>query len=143
VPDVVGRGKAMYRQRKQVSIDRCREFLKEEPNRHWMKTFVESKKKDDLADTVLQALSFINTNSDNLPGINEHSITVTKKPVKEKPIKIVARKPNENQIATKYSKSNLAWFIKNKTESELLRDKRFMKDLGKYFKNISELRDQM
>ncbi len=142
VPDVVGRGKEMYRQRKQASIDRCREFLKEEPNRHWMKTFVESKKKDDLADTVLQALSYINRNSSsrNLPGVNEHTEGPEVRVKPAKPTKLTARKPTENQIATKYSKSNLAWFIKNKTEAELLRDKRFMKDLGKYYKNISELK---
>jgi hypothetical protein len=169
VPDVVGRGKTMYKQRKQTSIDRCREFIKEEPNRHWMKTFVESKKKDDLADTVLQALSFINRRdgTSNLPGVNEYNNiklrddpegrssnltrttqdngTQDKNGTQEKikPVKLVARKPNENQIATKYSKSNLAWFVKNKTEAELLRDKRFIKDLGKFYKNISELKAEM
>jgi hypothetical protein len=146
VPDVVGRGKTMYKQRKQTSIDRCREFIKEEPNRHWMKTFVESKKKDDLADTVLQALSFINRRdgTSNLPGVNEYG-TQNKNGTQEKikPVKLIARKPNENQIATKYSKSNLAWFVKNKTEAELLRDKRFIKDLGKFYKNISELKAEM
>ena len=126
VPDVAGSGKARYRQRKQTAIDRCRLFLNDEPNRHWRELFVHSKKKDDLADTVLQALSFIN----RVPV--KESVTTTK---------LVARKPNENQKATKYSKCNLAWFVKNVTEPELLRDKRFMKDLQRYYKNLDELKN--
>jgi hypothetical protein len=131
VPDVVGKGKAMYRKRKQTAVDRCRLFLNDEPNKHWRELFVNSKKKDDLADTVLQALSYINR---------------IVKPVTEKAKKsekLVARKPNENQKATKYSKCNLVWFVKNVSEPELLRDKRFMKDLQKYYKNLDELKNQM
>ena len=130
VPDVVGSGKEMYRKRKQTAVIRCREFLNEEPNKHWRELFVHSKKKDDLADTVLQALSFIN-----------RKVPDKKKPVKE--VKILARKPNENQKETKYSKCNLAWFVKNIPEPDLLRDKRFMKDLQRFYKNIEEFREHL
>jgi hypothetical protein len=99
--------------------------MNSETNSKWIPEFVASKKKDDLADTVMQALSYINRRGDAAP-----------KPVKE--TKLVARKPTENQKETRYSKSNLAWFAKNTKREDLQRDKRFMKDLGRYYKNIDE-----
>ena len=124
IPDVAGPGKAQYRKRKQTSIDRCKEFIhKHDCNAHWIPVFNESKKKDDLADTVMQAISF------------------TKRVVVAQSVKkvknLVARKPNENQKNTKYSKSNLAWLYKNTKGIE--NDKRFMKDLKRYYINIDEL----
>jgi hypothetical protein len=127
VPDVVGAGKKKYQQRKQVSVERCRDFIKGSPvNAHWMDTFVASKKKDDLADTVLQALSYIN-----------RRVPEKKAPVEKK--KVVARQPNENQRATKYSVPNLAWFVRNEPREKLESDKRFMKDLKRYYKDFDEL----
>ena len=55
VPDVVGRGKEQYRKRKKAAVDRCRLFLDQDPNKHWRDLFIKSSKKDDLADTVMQA----------------------------------------------------------------------------------------
>jgi hypothetical protein len=53
---------------------------------------------------------------------------------------LVARRPNENQKATKYSKSNLAWIYLNKVDCEVLENnKRFMKDLKRYYKNVGDL----
>ena len=129
IPDVVGAGKAQYRKRKQTSIDRCKEFLEKGPegNRHWLETFKKSKKKDDLADTVMQALSFKRA----VVSKEEPQTTGTTK-------KIVARKPNENQKNTKYSKPNLVWFHKNKTRQELEKDKRFMKDLNRYYRDYED-----
>jgi hypothetical protein len=129
IPDVVGAGKAQYRKRKQTSIDRCKEFLENGPegNRHWLETFKKSKKKDDLADTVMQALSFNRASSSSAKG------TVSKETKK-----IVGRKPNENQKNTKYSKPNLVWFHKNKTRQELEKDKRFMKDLKRYYRDYED-----
>jgi len=130
VPDISGTGKALYRKRKQAAIDRCREFIKNsEINAHWMPIFVTSKKKDDLADTVLQALSYINRR------IVGSSVSVKKTSAK----KHSARKPNENQKATKYSIPNLFWLIKNETREKLESDKRFMKDLKRYYSNFDEL----
>jgi len=61
IPDVAGPGKAQYNKRKKVSIERCEDFIRSNSvNSHWIDTFVKSKKKDDLADTVMQALSFVN-----------------------------------------------------------------------------------
>ena len=128
IPDVAGPGKAQYNKRKKVSIERCELFIRDgTTNAHWIETFVKSKKKDDLADTVMQALSFTNRKE------------VVKKTKKTK--KLVARKPNENQKMTKYSKPNLAWIYLNKPECEVLENnKRFMKDLKRYYRDIEELK---
>ena len=54
-----GSRKAQYMKRKKVSIERCEAFLRgDDTNKHWIETFMKSKKKDDLADTVMQAISF-------------------------------------------------------------------------------------
>jgi|TARA_B110000285_G_C15067970_1_gene586261 hypothetical protein len=126
VPDVSGPGKAQYMKRKKVSIERCRIFIEtNENNSHWLPIFDASKKKDDLADTVMQAISFTKR------------IEPKKKDKENK--KIVPRKPNENQKNTRYSLSNLAWIFKNKPECEYLENnKRFMKDLKRYYKSIDE-----
>ncbi len=127
IPDVVGPGKAQYTKRKKVSIERCEAFLRrDDTNKHWIETFMKSKKKDDLADTVMQAISF----------------TKRVEPKKKEKIvkKLVPRKPNENQKRTKYSKCNLAYIYKNSPECECLENnKRFMKDLKRYYRCIDDL----
>jgi hypothetical protein len=131
VPDVVGAGKKQYRKRKNTSIERCQEFLKNSENSHWIAHFAMSKKKDDLADTVMQALSFVNRSEKVAPAAKPKSTTVT------------PRKPTENQKNTKYSKANLAWFIKNSTKEVLQKDKRFMKDLGRYYRSFEECQENI
>lgn len=130
IPDVAGPGRSQYLKRKKTSIQRCEEFIHTgDTNAHWIPTFTSSKKKDDLADTVMQALSYTRRTGDEAPK-------------KKEVTKLVPRKPNENQKATKYSKSNLAWILKNKPECEVLENnKRFMKDLHRYFRSIEELRE--
>ena len=131
IPDVVGPGKAQYTKRKKVSIERCEAFLRrDDTNKHWIETFMKSKKKDDLADTVMQAISF----------------TKRVEPKKKEKIvkKLVPRKPNENQKRTKYSKCNLAYIYKNSPECECLENnKRFMKDLKRYYRSIDDLIKEM
>lgn len=118
IPDCAGTGKAMYTKRKKISIERARKFIETGANTHLLSFFDKHKKKDDLADTVMQALSYI-----------------TKKPEKiEPPKKVSPRKPTENQIRTKYSKANLAWIYKNGKQ-----DARFKKDIARYYTDISEL----
>lgn len=128
IPDVAGPGRSQYLKRKKTSIERCKEFIHTgDTNAHWIPTFEASKKKDDLADTVMQALSY-------RPTTTATATTTTKT------TKIIPRKPNDNQKRTKYSKSNLVWLYKNKPECEVLENnKRFMKDLHRYFRNIDEL----
>ena len=131
IPDVVGPGKAQYMKRKKVSIERCEAFLRgDDTNKHWIETFMKSKKKDDLADTIMQAISF----------------TKRVEPKKKEKIvkKLVPRKPNENQKRTKYSKCNLAYIYKNSPECECLENnKRFMKDLKRYYRSIDDLIKEM
>ena len=132
IPDVAGPGKAQYLKRKKTSIERCKEFIHTgETNAHWIPVFNTSKKKDDLADTVMQALSYT----------RRTEVTSTA-PKKKKSTKIIPRKPNENQKATKYSKSNLAWIYKNKPACEVLENnKRFMKDLHRYYRSLQEFEE--
>jgi len=127
IPDCAGPGKAMYAKRKKASIERAREFIAGEgPNNDLVKFFDSHKKKDDLADTVMQALSFI----DKRPGASPE------KPVKVK--KVVPRKPTDNQVRTKYSKANLAWLVKTNAKQ----DARFKKDLARYYHTIDELKKE-
>ena len=132
IPDISGPGKAQYNKRKKASIERCEAFIRSsDVNAHWVDTFVKSKKKDDLADTVMQALSFV----------NRKEVTPASAKKKQTTKKLVARKPNENQKMTKYSKSNLAWIYLNKVACEVLeKNKRFMKDLKRYYRDIEELK---
>jgi hypothetical protein len=133
VPDVVGAGKQMYRLRKKTAINRCEDFLYRGPevNRKWWDKWKTSKKKDDLADTVLQAMSYM----------RPQRVVETKR--RAVPDKIISRAPTENQKKTKYSLNNLAWFIKNNTLDELKKDKRFMKDCKRYFPTPEALRDKV
>lgn len=124
IPDVAGAGKARYAQRKKASIERARKFIDASPtNKDWVPFFDKHKKKDDLADTVMQALSFI----DKRPVVDADA------PVKVK--KAAPRKPTENQVRTKYSKANLAWIVKTGAKQ----DARFKKDLARYYQNLEEL----
>lgn len=118
IPDVIGPGRAQYLRRKKASIERCRTFLQETQS-HWLETFDKHKKKDDLADTCMQALSFMN----RVPVV----------PVEEK--KQRPRKPTENQTRTKYSKANLAWLYAHGQQTS----KRFEKDMKRYYHTLDEL----
>lgn len=120
IPDIAGAGKRKYRQRKNASIERCREFIKTE-NPHLLSFFNSHDKKDDLADTVMQALSY------------------TPVPVKEKK-KLTARKPTSHQSETHYSKANLVWLYKNGMHKT---DKRFEKDLKRYYTSLEQLLSEL
>ena len=122
IPDVAGAGKAKYAQRKKTSIERARKFIDNTVNEDWIQFFDSHKKKDDLADTVMQALSYI----DKRPA-------ETSEPKKAK--KQVPRKPTDNQTRTKYSKANLAWLVKTNAKQ----DARFKKDLARYYRDLDEL----
>jgi hypothetical protein len=124
IPDVVGAGRAQYTRRKKASIERARAFIsaQDSNNGDWVTFFDHHKKKDDLADTVMQALSFVNRIPD--------------KPTAPK--KVAPRKPTENQKRTKYSKANLAWIVKNGAPQ----DARFKKDLARYYTSLNELKTE-
>jgi hypothetical protein len=127
IPDVAGPGRAMYLKRKKAAIERARKFIEVSPvNKEWIPMFDKSKKKDDLADTVMQALAYI----DRTPTKAERE--------KATPKKMLPRKPTENQLRTKYSKANLAYIVKH----SLKQDARFLKDLSRYYVGIDELRSE-
>ena len=121
IPDVAGAGKARYAQRKKASVERARKFI-DGANREWISFFDSHKKKDDLADTVMQALSFI----DKRPEEPTNAKTKVQKP----------RKPTDNQTRTKYSKANLAWLVKTGAKQ----DARFKQDLARYYSSVDELK---
>ena len=121
IPDVAGAGKARYTQRKNASIERARKFI-EGGNANWISFFDSHKKKDDLADTVMQALSFIDKRPEE-PAAKEAKV--------QKP-----RKPTDNQMRTKYSKANLAYLVKTGAKQ----DARFKKDFARYYRSIDELK---
>lgn len=125
VPDCAGPGRAMYAKRKKTSIERARKFIAGDgPNKDLVPFFDGHKKKDDLSDSLLQSLAFI----DKRPTVNENS----------KPKKASPRKPTENQIRTKYSKANLAYIVKTGGKQ----DARFKKDLARYYTSVDELKPE-
>ena len=128
IPDVCGAGKAQYLKRKKVSIERCRKFLETGPvNTHWLPIFDKSKKKDDLADTVMQAISYTKR------------VEPSPKPKKAPNRNLLPLKLIKNQNRTNYSKSTLVGIIKNKPESDLMKNNnRFMKDLKSYYGTIGD-----
>lgn len=120
VPDCAGTGRAMYTKRKATAVKRAREFIE---GTEWVAFFESHKKKDDLSDSLLQALSYIERK-------------VVDGPKKSK--KVTPRKPTENQTRTKYSKANLAWLVKSGAKQ----DARFKKDLARYYSSIDELKSE-
>jgi hypothetical protein len=116
IPDIAGPGRELYVKRKKASIERCRKFI-EETQPEWLSFFDKHKKKDDLADTCMQALSYTPAEE--------------KETKKQRP-----RKPTENQSRTKYSRANLAWLVAQKKHTS---DKRFEKDLKRYYHSLDEL----
>ena len=122
IPDISGPGRAQYIARKKASVERCRNFI-QATNIDWVDHFERHKKKDDLADTCMQALSFI----------HQHPVETVEVEKKQRP-----RRPTENQKNTRYSKANLAWLYSNDQH----RTKRFEKDLARYYRNVSELLDE-
>lgn len=104
------RGLSNYSERKKLGIRRCREFLNMTPENEDMKTmFEKSKKKDDLADSLLQALSYNNDGIfDNLQNVD------SSENIKTAFEDTRARKPTDKQNRTrKYTRSNLKYFITN------------------------------
>lgn len=128
VPDVAGPGKARYAQRKKTSIERARKFIEDAPNQEWRAFFDKHSKKDDLADSLLQAISFIDKRPGPGAGPSEPA----------PPKKVVPRKPTENQTRTKYSRANLAYILKSNGKQ----DARFKKDLARYYSSIDELKTE-
>lgn len=108
-------GKTNYSQRKKLGVFRTEAFLKQYPQTdefHYM--FSTSKKKDDLADSLLQALSYINID------INCDTKSFTENE------KVISRKPSKKQERSRYSKCNLKYilneYVKNSKTKEYILD---------------------
>jgi len=112
-------GRERYRERKNMSIEMTREFL-QKTNQDLLEYFEKHPKKDDLADTVMQALA---------------RTRVPEKKV-EKNKKVVARRPTPQQKAKKYSLPNLVWLYRN--EENMENNRRFLKDLKHHFNNFEK-----
>ena len=98
------KGKSNYNERKKLSIARCRKFLENTSklNEKYLDVFSKSKKKDDLADSLLQALAY------NKSSIFEDLQNV------ENTEKVTMRKPTEKQEKTgNYSRSNIKYLLSN------------------------------
>ena len=107
------KGKANYTQRKKLGIFRTSAFLKQYKQTDEINTiFDKSKKKDDLADSLLQALSHCGTEVD----CNTTEFTANEK--------VICRKPSKKQERSRYSKCNLKWilneYVKDKKEKEFI-----------------------
>ena len=103
-----------YSARKKLAITRCQEFLnRSEQKEEFVQKFKNSKKKDDLADSFLQGLSFLDS---------KLFIEIQKMDL-DSVCSISARKPTKIQEKKGYSKANIKWFLlsmKFDTERHLL-----------------------
>lgn len=94
-----GTGRGMYSARKKAAVELCKEWLEAHPQEggESEKAWKEAKKRDDLADTLCQALAF-------------QQNPVTDPTTVDKMVN--ARKPTARQDATgKYSKSNIKYLL--------------------------------
>ena len=131
VPDCPGKGKKAYRKRKNVGIERAEVYINEtKQDPKWIELFEKSPKKDDLADSLLQGLSYNPTT------------VVCKSNVAKK---VHPRRPTEHQKDTKYSKSNLCFLVRNLFKGDLAelkrlvsKKKRWMKDITRYYHDLDE-----
>lgn len=101
------KGLSNYAERKKLGVRRCKAFLEQtaDVNRRMSALFDKSKKKDDLSDSLLQALSYVEH-----PMFNE-----LQEPEKGCVFNDVrARKPTDKQRRTKkYSRANIKYIIGN------------------------------
>jgi hypothetical protein len=97
IPEKITKLKSEYSQRKKISILHTQEIIKIKQTEEIISLFVASKKKDDLADSFLQALSYIRYNEE------KSSMVIGK---------VTLRKPSSKQLKYKrFSRSNLKFLL--------------------------------
>ena len=104
------RGKSNYRERKKLGVARCARYIvaTNQPC-EFVSLFNASKKQDDLADSLLQGLSFVS--DPILADIEKEHLSP--------PTRIVSRKPSLKQTRSGYSKSNIKYLLaESKTEQQ-------------------------
>ena len=113
------KGKSNYNERKKLSVARCRKFLENTNycNETFVNLFNDSKKKDDLADCLLQGLAY-----------NKHPIFETLQSI-ENTEHVKSRKPTDKQERSgNYSRSNIKYLLINNIQTQKL-----MKAVNKYY----------
>jgi len=122
-PDLKGRDN--YRSRKAASVAIMREFLRDHPqNDDVVQTWDRSKKKDDLADCVLQAMAYaknpVRCQTDTVPIV----------------MYIQAREPKDkNKRGKIYTKSGVKWFIQQWNSEGLCLDSQ-LKAHGRVLRSV-------
>lgn len=117
-----GTGKRKYHARKKASIDVCKAWMDANPQSTAMtELWTATKKKDDLADTLCMALSYIKNPVRDLSNI--------RRPVN-------ARKPTPRQETSgQYSKSNIKYLLQNLKSNEAISLK-LGRSITKFWKSI-------
>ena len=128
-------GRANYRARKKAAIALTHDWLRDNPQDPEIHAFfAKTKKKDDAADSALQALAFLNR-------------SVTAAPLSTEPPRIVCRRPTLLQLETgKYSQANLKHIICKDWQCASLvslnefvsKDKKAAKAIKKHFKTAEQ-----
>ena len=110
------KGKSNYSQRKKLGVFRTEAFLQQYPQTdEFHDMFINSKKKDDLADSLLQALSYVNLDINcDTKSFSDNE-------------KVISRKPSKKQERSRYSKCNLKYilneYIKDSKSKEYILNK--------------------
>jgi hypothetical protein len=122
--------KTTYIERKKLGVHMCAQYLeqnKDTVDLHLQDTFRTSKKKDDLADSLLQGLSFMsydmNELRDSEPMIRSLNASVRPK------------KPNASQEKKMYSKSNIKYALQNNANVDE-QNVSFMKGIKHHYGNV-------
>ena len=124
------KGKTNYRERKKLSVERTKEYLtKSNQAAEHIEMFNKEKKKDDLADSLLQALSY-----------TECAVHLQLQKDVQPPAKtVVARKPTERQSIKGMTKSNIKWILKNNAVQTDV----FNASVLKFFNSIEQAKQEL
>lgn len=140
-----GKGKDNYNLRKKASVSLAREFISSEPTKQRqdiIDVFTKSKKKDDLADALLQALSYAKWEPPSCTANNEGFDAATNAPITPESVMtmVKARAPTQNQIKSgKYSISNLKHFTNKSDIASLCSTQRGLEaSILKYFESVQD-----
>lgn len=103
-------GNKGYTARKKLSVEFTKQFLTEHDQEPWVREmFYASKKKDDLADCLLQGLKYLDIDVSN----EADALSIVNDVNEKQNVKVSSRKPTDLQLKKKsgLSKSNIKWYI--------------------------------
>lgn len=124
------KGKHNYRERKKQAILITTNLLENKP---WLEFFKTHKKKDDLADSYLQALSYLNIELPKFDFDNKKEI-----------VQYNSRKPTLRQKKYGYSICNIKYVLLNTKKETWEHDKKLLQGINKYFKgNVQNALDEL